>query len=111
MNSDKGSKSLRPFARLRVALKPRMRERQSAQPVIPALTEPAALIVTSSIPTSSITALPATQTPEVTADVSEGMNMMNSGVAPNSLPYSANQQTAVQLDSSGDRDRTEGRYK
>jgi hypothetical protein len=111
MNSDKGHEGLGLFAKLSGALKPRIRKRRSAQPAIPSRTEPATLIVASSIPTSSTTALPATQTPEVAADVSEGVNMMNSAVAPDSLPCSANQQTALPLDPSGDREKTEGRYK
>ena len=111
MNSDKRNKGLSRFARLSSALKPRRRERQSTHIAIPALTEPVTLIGTSSIATSSTATPPATQTLAVAADVSEGVNMMNSGVAHDGLPRSASQQTAVQLDRSGDRERTERRYK
>jgi hypothetical protein len=112
MNSNKGHERLGRFARFSSALKPRIRKRRSAQPTIPSLTEPATLIVISSIPTSSTTALPTTQTLEVAADVSEGVNMVNLDVAPDNLPCSANQQiAAVELDPSGDQERTEGRYK
>src|SRR5947207_2649606 len=111
MDSDKGNGGRRRFASLRITLKPKPRGHQSAQPGIPALTEPATLVATSSIPTTSTTTLPATQTPEVPADDSDGVILMNSGVAPDGSPSSANQQTAVPLDPSSDRERTEGRYK
>jgi hypothetical protein len=111
MNSDNGHGDLGRLARLRARLKQRMGKRQTAQLAMPSLTDTATLIVTSSVPTCTTTVLPATQTAEVAADVTEGENSSNSSVDPNDLPCSANQQIAVQLDASGDRERTEARYK
>ena len=111
MDNEQDNGVRRRLASLRIALKPKRQARQSAQPANPALTEPATLIETSSIPTTSTATPPATQAPELQADVIEGVNMMNSSVASDDSPCSAIHQTPVQLDPSGDRERTEGRYK
>ena len=103
---DKGDR--KRFPRLRIALTPKARQGQSAKPAILPLTGSATVIETSSNPASSTASLLTTQAPNLPADDSERLYLMDSGVLPDESP---GQQTAGRLDPSGDRERTERRYR
>ena len=106
--TNEGTGSRRRFARLRTALKPKTRDRQKAPVAVPGIAGPP---TPASILPSSSTNLPAIQAPEVTED-SEGVNTGSSDIVSDEIVAGSKPPPPVdRTDLSGDREKTEIRYR
>jgi hypothetical protein len=106
--TNEGDGARRRFTRLRAALKPKTRDRQKAPGPIPGIAEPP--IPASILPSSSST-LPMSQAPEVTEDI-EVVNTGDSDIVSDEIMGgSTRPPLADRTDLSGDREKTEKRYR
>ena len=101
---NEGNGEGRRFARLRSALKPKTRGRRIAQPADPGIAKPTTPPF--SPPALTVT-LSSTQTPTKDGGV---VNTVNSDLVPDGPDSPGPTQTAVRVDLSNDRERTEKRY-
>jgi hypothetical protein len=106
--TNEGTGVRRRFGRLRAALKPKTRDRQKTPVAVPGMAEPPALA--SALPSSSST-LPASQAPEVMED-SDVVNMWGSDIVSDEIMGGSTRPPHVdRTDLSGDREKTEKRYR